>query len=82
MLIGGDAWTGEKRQRLEVAFVCLRLSARSGYRHPVLDAVEGLWPTVEKAMKQRQRSEFLYEVSCYALVALCGNCRAHMPRYG
>ena len=57
-------------------------AARSVYRHPVLDAVEGFWGTIEKAMKQQHRTEFLYEVSCYALVALCGNCRAPMPRYG
>ncbi|CDJ47586.1 hypothetical protein, conserved [Eimeria brunetti] len=57
------------------------LSPRSPYRHPVLDAVETAWPTIEKAMTQGPRGEFLYEASCYALVALCANCRAHMPRY-
>ncbi|OEH76191.1 hypothetical protein cyc_06986 [Cyclospora cayetanensis] len=57
------------------------LSPRSPYRHPVLDAVEGSWPTVEKAMTQIQRSEFLYDVTCYGLVALCAQCRSHVPRY-
>ncbi|CDJ65113.1 hypothetical protein, conserved [Eimeria necatrix] len=57
------------------------LSPRSPYRHPVLDAVDGNWPVIQKAMLDGPRTEFLYEVSCYALVALCANCRAHIPRY-
>ncbi|KAL8432054.1 hypothetical protein Efla_003495 [Eimeria flavescens] len=58
------------------------LSPGSGFRHPFLDAVEGCWPTLERAMRQPQRSEFLYEVTCYAMVSVCGNCRAHVARYG
>lgn len=65
----------------EKSWVVRLRAARSPYRHPVLDAVEASWPTIEKAMTRGPRNEFLYEVSCYSLVALCANCRAHIPRY-
>lgn len=60
--------------------MCLS-SADLNLRHPVLDVVERVWPTAERAMTKGRRSEFLFEVSTNGMVALFANCKAFAPRY-